>query len=382
MKSDTNEHQPQFEDTKIDLRAVDRAISELRRGLPILISSNPGGFIIAVSAEQVTQTLLEALTELGGSEPTLAITSERAATLNLKTRGRSVTTLNISKRFDKLVIQTLADPTVDLSYPLRGPFEVLTTILPTPVTAAIEICKFAKLLPAAVISAIPNGNEERLNYLATEHNLIVVKDSQVLNYQSDASYALTKVASARIPLANAEDAEVIAYRPADGGIEHLAILIGQPSRRLPVLTRVHSECFTGDLLGSLRCDCGTQLHSAIEVIEKAGGGILIYLAQEGRGIGLINKLRAYELQDQGYDTFEANERLGFEADGRFFEPAVQILKLLGISRIRLLTNNPEKVKSVEISGIKVTERVPHSFPSNTHNMHYLAAKATKGGHHL
>jgi GTP cyclohydrolase II len=147
-----------------------------------------------------------------------------------------------------------------------------------------------------------------------------------------------------------------------------------------VLTRLHSECFTGDLLGSLKCDCGDQLRGAVQAIAKAGGGVLLYLAQEGRGIGLMNKLRAYRLQDEGFDTMEANQRLGFAADERLYDIAARMLRLLGYSKVRLLTNNPDKVRALQAAGIEVTERVPHSFPDNAHNRDYLRVKAEKGGH--
>ena len=143
---------------------------------------------------------------------------------------------------------------------------------------------------------------------------------------------------------------------------------------------MHSECFTGDLLGSLRCDCGDQLRGAIEAIAKEGGGALLYLAQEGRGIGLVNKLRAYALQDQGFDTVDANEQLGFDNDERIYLPAVRMLRALGYSRVRLLTNNPAKVAALARHGIDVTERVPHVFPSNEHNQSYLQTKAKRSGH--
>jgi GTP cyclohydrolase II len=163
-------------------------------------------------------------------------------------------------------------------------------------------------------------------------------------------------------------------------VEHLAIVIGEPSSRKPVLVRLHSECFTGDLLGSLKCDCGEQLRGAVRAIEAAGGGVLLYLAQEGRGIGLINKLRAYRLQADGFDTIDANLRLGFEADERLFQPAAAMLRQLGITRVRLLTNNPDKVAGLAACGIEVLERVPHSFPANKHNEFYLQTKQSRAGH--
>ena len=158
------------------------------------------------------------------------------------------------------------------------------------------------------------------------------------------------------------------------------MVIGKPSPDKPVLTRLHSECFTGDLLGSLRCDCGDQLRGAIAEIDRAGGGLLLYLAQEGRGIGLVNKLRAYELQDRGFDTVDANEQLGFEADERLYLPAAQMLRELGFPQVRLLTNNPGKVDGLVRHGIDVVERVPHRFPVNPHNAAYLRTKAARGGH--
>ena len=159
-------------------------------------------------------------------------------------------------------------------------------------------------------------------------------------------------------------------------------MIGTPAPDEPVLTRVHSECFTGDLLGSLRCDCGDQLRGAVKAIAAAGSGIILYMAHEGRGIGLVNKLRAYELQDQGHDTIDANVQLGFDADERYYLPAAEMLRQLGFERVRLLTNNPAKVAALEGYGIEVTERVPHSFPSNRHNETYLSTKQQRAGHIL
>jgi GTP cyclohydrolase II len=160
----------------------------------------------------------------------------------------------------------------------------------------------------------------------------------------------------------------------------LAVIIGTPGPDQAVLTRVHSECFTGDLLGSLRCDCGEQLRGAISSIAESGAGVLLYLAQEGRGIGLVNKLRAYRLQDQGADTLEANQQLGFDADERIYLPAAEMLRQLGFRRVRLMTNNPEKVAALTRCGIAVEERVPLTFPSNGHNDFYLATKVRRLGH--
>jgi len=215
---------------------------------------------------------------------------------------------------------------------------------------------------------------------AARHDLLLADAGDIFQYDSTAARTLRAVGTARVPLVDADDTRIIAFRPIDGGLEHLAIVIGEPDKEAPVLTRLHSECFTGDLLGSLRCDCGDQLQGAIKEISATGAGVLIYLAQEGRGIGLVNKLRAYELQDRGFDTMDANEQLGFDADERMYLPAARILRLLGFGNVRLMTNNPDKVQALANCGITVAERVPHAFPSNKHNETYLRTKAGRGGH--
>ena len=172
------------------------------------------------------------------------------------------------------------------------------------------------------------------------------------------------------------------FRPEDGGEEHYAIEIGRHDRDKPVLARLHSACFTGDLMGSLKCDCGPQLRAALTQMGEQGSGVLLYLNQEGRGIGLANKMRAYSLQDQGFDTVEANHRLGFEDDERDFRIGADILKSLGFSSVRLLTNNPAKISMMEKTGVSVAERVPLQVGQTAHNKDYLATKAAKSGHLL
>jgi GTP cyclohydrolase II len=184
-----------------------------------------------------------------------------------------------------------------------------------------------------------------------------------------------------VPLDAAPDARLVAFRALDQGIEHMAILVGDPAARDAPPVRIHSECFTGDLLGSLRCDCGPQLQGAIASMAQAGDGAVLYLSQEGRGIGLINKLRAYTLQDNaGLDTLDANRALGWQADERNFHIAAAMLEALGIRRIRLLTNNPDKVAALTACGIEVVERVPHEFAPNGVNDAYLKTKALRFGH--
>jgi GTP cyclohydrolase II len=180
----------------------------------------------------------------------------------------------------------------------------------------------------------------------------------------------------------AEAGRLHIFRPENGGVEHYAIEIGRPDRDAPVLARLHSACFTGDVLGSLKCDCGPQLRTALAEMARAGAGILFYLNQEGRGIGLANKMRAYSLQDQGFDTVEANHRLGFEDDERDFRIGADLLRRMGFGAVRLMTNNPRKVEMMQAEGITVTERVPLVTGTNRHNAHYLSVKRDKSGHML
>ena len=368
------------EDSERAIRAVDRVISDVRRGLPVVVASTQDAPVVAVAAEQFTDHTFEDLAGLGCDPPTLAITSERAAVLHIPPTGISVAILEIEDRLEPGAIRELADPTADLANPLRGPFRLAHGAPAASVAAAVEVCKLAKLLPAAVTAVIPNADSDDAAAFSQSRDLLLATSESVAAFRQHASNTLTRVTSAHVPLAGVGNVEIIAFRPKDGGIEHLAIVIGDPSRRAPVLTRLHSECFTGDLLESLRCDCGTQLRAAVDTLSKEGGGVLLYLAQEGRGIGLINKLRAYRLQDQGFDTYDANERLGFEPDERMFEPAARMLRDLGIGRVRLLTNNPEKVAELQRRGIDVVARVPHAFPANPHNANYLSTKVKRAGH--
>ncbi|MDG2269853.1 MAG: GTP cyclohydrolase II, partial [Alphaproteobacteria bacterium] len=247
-------------------------------------------------------------------------------------------------------------------------------------TGAIELLKLACLLPAAVVAPVPDERLEYLSAWAENQALLTVELDHVRNYQEIEARTLVRVGKARVPLEVDEDVEIVAFRPTDGGREHLAIVIGSPDPAQPVLVRLHSECFTGDLLGSLRCDCGDQLRGAIAEIGAQGGGIVLYLAQEGRGIGLVNKLRAYMLQDEGFDTIDANQQLGFDADERIYRPAAEMLHQMDIGQVRLMTNNPDKVAALNELRITVSERVAHSFPSNVHNEFYLATKKERSGH--
>lgn len=364
------------------VRAVERAIAELRRGEPVLLEEAGGAAALVLAAEEVRAENLTRLSGLSGGNLLLLLTLRRAEALGIaRNDGPSVPGAVTALKIDGIDAQTvieLADPT---SSEQGGPGMRLPhgkssgTLGP----AAVDLLKLARLLPAAVVAPlIPAGQTPAA--WAEARDMLVLDVADIGEYRFAGARRLTQVAEARLPLTGAENTRVMAFRPGDGGLEHLALVIGEPSTDESVLVRLHSECFTGDLLSSLRCDCGDQLRGAIQAISDAGAGVLLYLSQEGRGIGLINKLRAYQLQDRGADTAEANEQLGFDADERVYLPAAEMLRQLGFSQVRLMTNNPQKVAALARCGIRVEERVPHAFPSNTHNETYLATKASRFGH--
>ncbi len=356
---------PKLTKRRSTISALDRvahAADLMRQGRGVVIKGKPS--LVAWAVETAPEIAP------AGKGALLLLTHARAATLKIRLYTPKLVALVAPRGMTMREARAIADPTADLDFPLKGPFETSREELPSAAEAAVKLAKLAGLLPACIVRRGRLDGAEAIDA------------DDILSYDDEVVRTLTIVTRAQVPLDGAEETELIAFRAGDGGPEHYAILIGSPSTKKPVLTRLHSECFTGDLLGSLKCDCGSQLRGAIEAIAKAGGGMLLYLAQEGRGIGLINKLRAYRLQDQGFDTLEANERLGFEADERRFAIAARMLTLLGYVSVRLMTNNPEKVAALEAAGVKVAARVRHAFPANVHNSAYLKTKAEKGGHLL
>lgn len=368
----------------VSLLAVDRAVSEIRRGRMVAVRGAGGIAILVQAAEAITPEGLNEMHAFGQSAPVLAVTARRAAVLGLADTMGKIVTLSTKQQMTTPVIQYLADPLSETPLSEEARASLTVTVRETPTydceSAAVALTKIARLLPAAVTAEIVDPTADDLAAWSARHDFLLVDAGDIFQYDSTQARTLRAVSSARVPLLNAENTRIIAFRPIDGGLEHLAIVLGEPDKDEPVLTRLHSECFTGDLLGSLRCDCGDQLQGATREIAAAGAGVLLYLAQEGRGIGLVNKLRAYELQDRGFDTIDANEQLGFDADERVYLPAAKILRLLGFERVRLMTNNPDKVTALAHCGIIVEERVPHTFPSNEHNETYLRTKAARGGH--
>jgi GTP cyclohydrolase II len=372
--------------------AVERAMAELRRGGIVVLRDGEGAGGLAIAAEACTPAALQRLQGLAQQAPVLVTTRRRAEAIGMEIPPHIAGSLGEANRAITLDLPEGVPPDVILQpheteqagrhVALRHLSRPVASHAPRVAETAIELAKLARLLPAIVLGPLSRDPNDKRRDWARDQDLVYVDAEDVSSYEDNAARNLQQVAQASVPLEGAENARILAWRPSDGGKEHLAIVVGEIDPTQPVLIRLHSECFTGDLLGSLRCDCGVQLRGAIAEIARQGSGVLLYLAQEGRGIGLVNKLRAYELQDDGYDTIDANEQLGFDADERIYAPAATMLARMGISRVRLLTNNPEKISQLERHGIVVAERVAHAFPANGHNENYLRTKAERAGHML
>ncbi len=242
--------------------------------------------------------------------------------------------------------------------------------------AALALVKRARLTPALLLSELPDTDAWQQWLDATPWQRL---DADDLAAAGAPGAVLRRISDAHVPIEASEECQVVLYRELEGDDEHLAIVVGRPSRSQPVAVRLHSACLTGDLLGSLRCDCGEQLRGAVERLAQHGG-VLLYLAQEGRGTGLASKLRAYRLQDGGLDTHQADRHLGFRADERDFGAAAAMLRDLGIARIRLMTNNPHKIDALRAAGIEVVDRLALNTPVNGHNRRYIQAKQQHAGH--
>jgi GTP cyclohydrolase II len=344
---------------------IRRAIAALRAGRPVKIEGAEPIAILAV--ETATAELLDILDP--DRKARLLISGERAAALslaNLRDAADPSRPVLVERApwIDAETALALADPGRDLDRSPIGPLHPAPLDCAECGTAALALARSAGLLPALWL--IEGGDAP-----------IAVSAEEIAREDRRPEVAL--IARAKLPLDDMPDTQIVAFRASDDGQEHVALLIGAPGGQ-PPLVRLHSECLTGDVFGSLKCDCGPQLKEALRIIGAAGGGVLLYLRQEGRGIGLANKLRAYALQDRGLDTVDANRRLGFADDERDYAHAAAILRALGVNDVRLLTNNPGKVSGLEAAGIKVVERVPHHMPANPHNADYLATKRSKSGH--
>lgn len=353
----------------VDGRDAARAIDALRRGWPVRVTATDGA-IRLMAVEGADAVTLKDFDPMGRAD--ILISAARAATLKLANQlaaadPASPVLIQRAPWIDADVAAAISDPVLDLASPMKGPFRARTISARAAASAALRLARLAGILPAFFLLEEKGPAEAQVS-------------ADAIRFYEDASN-LEIATRARLPVSASEAAEIVAFRSRDEPREHVALVMGKRDETPPVI-RIHSECLTGDVLGSLKCDCGPQLHEALHQIADARWGILLYLRQEGRGIGLVNKLRAYALQDQGFDTVDANVRLGFAIDARDFAVAARMLDLLAAPQVRLLTNNPNKVAGLEAAGVKVIERLPIILPANPHNERYLATKRDRTGHQL
>jgi 3,4-dihydroxy 2-butanone 4-phosphate synthase/GTP cyclohydrolase II len=393
--------------------SIEEAIERFRRGEIVIICDdedreNEGDF--AIAAEKVTAASVNFMARFGRGLICLTLTEERcrdldlplmveansspfgtAFTVSIEARGKITTGISAADR--AATILTAIDPATrpeDLLrpghvFPLKAKRGgVLKRAGQT--EASVDLAKLAGLKPAGVICEIMNddGTMARVPDLvkvAGEHGVLMITVADLISYRLRHETLVSKVASPKLPTVYG-DFRIHAYRSDETGDENVALVMGEIHPEEPTLVRVHSQCLTGDIFGSCRCDCGPQLEQALNRIAEEGKGILLYLLQEGRGIGLMNKLRAYELQEQGHDTVEANERLGFRPDQRDYGIGAQILVDLGVRRMRLMTNNPSKYVGLNGFGLEIVERLPLEVPPTETTRAYLRTKREKLGHLL
>ena len=399
----------------MNFNSVENAIADIRKGRMIIVADdedreNEGDLVMA--AAKVTPDHVNFMTKHGRGLICVALTDERADNLDLPLmtqrntdpQGTAFTvsvdahrrfgvTTGISAQDRAKTIEVLTSPSSDPSdlrrpghiFPLRAkPGGVLRRVGQT--EASVDLARMADLPPVGVICEILNedgtmARRRELETFAAEHSLKFITVAQMVAYRLTKTRIIRRVAEAELPTKYGEF-HVIAYESMLDGREHLAIIKGDPSSKRGVLVRMHSECMTGDVFGSMRCDCGEQLMAAMRRIDAEGQGAIVYLRQEGRGIGLGNKVKAYQLQDEGLDTVEANEKLGFKPDLRDYGIGAQILLDLNLHSIRLLTNNPRKIVGLDGYDIEITGSEPLQVEPNQHNKRYLETKRSKLGHTL
>lgn len=391
---------------------IEEAIEDLKRGKVIIViddqdRENEGDFIAL--AEKVTPEIINFMIKEGRGLVCAPITKQRAEELelyqmverNTDKHGTAFTisvdyiggTTGISAYERSQTIRALIDSSAKTA-DFRKPGHIFPLVAKDGgvlrrtghTEASVDLAKLAGAYPAGVICEVINedGTMARvpdLKIVANKHNLKMITIADLIKYRREKEKLIHREVEVNLPTEFGEF-KVIAYTNDIDDKEHIALVKGEINKDTPTLVRVHSECFTGDVLASQRCDCGSQLHDAFRQIEEAGVGVLLYMRQEGRGIGLLNKLKAYQLQDQGLDTVEANHELGFPADLRDYGIGAQILKDIGLGKIKLLTNNPRKIKGLEGYGLEVVERVPIIIEPNAKNLGYLATKKEKLGHLL
>ena len=367
------------------MHQVERGLFELRRGRPLFVTTSDGASSVLVApVEGLPEETLAQLHALA-RDLRLVVTHHRGQAIGISVKsGGAPAHLSIGLHTDASPLRILRLATASAAQLETAAPEWQDVRAATEAeAAALQLARLGRLIPAMVATRVAGDQAEALARMVADGTVLTLEAAHIETAIGTPGIEVTHVTEAAVPLADAEHARFVFFRETSGFLEHVAILIGaQEEWPDPVPVRLHSACLTGDLFGSLRCDCGDQLRGALRHFAEQGGGVLVYLAQEGRGIGLGNKIRAYALQQEGLDTIDADGTLGFGADERQFDAAVRILKHLKIERVQLLTNNPEKVKAVEEGGIKVVDRKPLHGTLNRHNLRYVTAKVNRAGHWL
>ena len=348
---------------------VKRGLAEFRSGRPVVFSSETAKFLIALPVDGLDEARLHAFEHLcAPAQLRLVVTARRARALGIESDGPVA--LKLANGIDAAAIYSLvADADPDESAGLEGAADERAA-------AAIELAKIAQRLPALLVADLASPTAALI-----EPPLIVVGAEAVMKFRRDDVHSLEIAGEAKVPLQGGLSTRFVVFRDAVGG-GSAAVIVGEPDFSKPVPVRLHSACLTGDVFGSSRCDCGDQLRLATKRLNEEGGGVILYLEQEGRGLGLANKMRAYALQDAGLDTVDANTTLGFDDDERDYGIAAQMLQKLGCTRIYLMTNNPAKLDGLTGLGIEIVGRKPLHAPINAHNRRYMTAKAMRAGHKL
>ncbi len=348
-----------------DLLAVDRAISELRAGRPLLLTGGEGS-AIAVSAELLDASFVESLNTFAAGSARLALPPARLRRLG--SAGRKIPGVVALPTIDMARIEQLV---LKVDGKLDAPIALATAID----ISALELAALSLIIPALVIVPV------ELSAVADEP-LVRVEITAINSFRKTQVEELSIVGRAPVPLEDAPQTEFVIFRGGEGLRDQVAIIVGQLNYEEPINVRMHSACLTGDLFGSLKCDCGDQLRETVRWMAENGGGILLYLDQEGRGNGLSNKMRAYRLQSEGWDTYDADEVLGFDLDQRRFDFAAEMLKQLGVKRVVAMTNNPIKIGAIKHAGLEVQASRRVLGRPNKHNVQYLESKRDRAGHYI
>lgn len=355
---------------------AERGLFDLKQGRPLYITASAQSAALIATVDGLAPAVLEQLRQIGSLR--LAVTRHRAESMGFVSRdGALGLSLSLNGEGPEEIFRLAsANGAVDVKqHNVRPATDVEL--------AGVMLARLGRLLPAVVCAAVNADRLDAVNAVLISGAALSVTTAQIGAFAKEGGVRVTYVSEGAVPIAESEDARFMTFREANGLLEHVAVLIGRQDRWPdPVPVRIHSACLTGDLFGSLRCDCGEQLRGSLRLFAERGGGVLLYMSQEGRDIGLGNKLRAYALQEQGLDTVDADRTLGFGADERRYDAAVEMLKTLKILRVELLTNNPEKLKAVREAGIEVVDRRPLYGTLNRHNLPYVKTKAERAGHWL